>query len=125
MCCTISGGAVSSGLGIYDTMQYIQPPVATWCVGQCCSMGSLLLASGATGMRYSLPNSKIMLHQPSGGFKVSILFSKFDNNWIYVQYLVLYLRKHILLFLIHALHNGLPRNSFVFRHLFNGSKAHR
>ena len=69
----IPGGAVSSGLGIYDTMQYIQPPVATWCVGQCCSMGSLLLASGANGMRYSLPNAKIMLHQPSGGFQVSNL----------------------------------------------------
>ena len=69
----ITGGAVSSGLGIYDTMQYIQPPVATWCVGQCCSMGSLLLASGANGMRYSLPNSKIMIHQPSGGFRVSFV----------------------------------------------------
>lgn len=62
------GGVVSAGLGIYDTMQYIEPPVATWCVGQCCSMASLLLASGETGMRHSLPNSKIMMHQPSGGF---------------------------------------------------------
>ena len=69
--CNVSGGVVSAGLGIYDTMQYIEPPVATWCVGQCCSMASLLLASGETGMRHSLPNSKIMMHQPSGGFQVS------------------------------------------------------
>merc|ERR1712002_514991 len=61
------GGSVTSGLGIYDTMQYVQPPVATWCVGQACSMGSLLLAAGAPGMRYSLPNARIMVHQPSGG----------------------------------------------------------
>lgn len=67
----LSGGVISSGLGIYDTMQYIQPPVSTWCVGQCCSMASLLLAAGSPGMRYSLPNSKIMMHQPSGGFQVS------------------------------------------------------
>jgi len=60
------GGVVTSGLGIYDTMQYIRCPVATWCVGQACSMGSLLLAAGAPGMRYSLPNSRIMVHQPSG-----------------------------------------------------------
>jgi len=61
------GGSVTAGLGIYDTMQYVQPPIATWCVGQACSMASLLLASGAEGMRYSLPNSRIMIHQPSGG----------------------------------------------------------
>ena len=72
----LSGGSVSSGLGIYDTMQYIQPPVSTWCVGQCCSMASLLLAAGTKGMRYSLPNAKIMVHQPSGGFSVSIHYSK-------------------------------------------------
>jgi len=63
------GGSVTSGLGIYDTMQYVQPPVATWCVGQACSMGSLLLAAGAPGMRHSLPNSSIMIHQPLGGFR--------------------------------------------------------
>lgn len=61
------GGSVTAGLGIYDTMQYVLPPVATWCVGQACSMASLLLAAGAHGMRHSLPNARIMIHQPSGG----------------------------------------------------------
>lgn len=61
------GGIVTSGLAMYDTMQYIKPPVATVCIGQACSMGSLLLAAGAPGKRYSLPNSRIMVHQPSGG----------------------------------------------------------
>ena len=61
------GGSVTAGLGIYDTMQYVLPPVATWCVGQACSMASLLLAAGAKGMRHSLPNARIMTHQPSGG----------------------------------------------------------
>jgi len=61
------GGSVTAGLAIYDTMQYILPPVATWCVGQAASMGSLLLAAGTQGMRYSLPNSRVMIHQPSGG----------------------------------------------------------
>lgn len=60
------GGVVTAGLGIYDTMQYILPPVATWCVGQAASMASLLLAAGAPGMRHSLPHSRIMLHQPLG-----------------------------------------------------------
>ncbi|XP_041475269.1 ATP-dependent Clp protease proteolytic subunit, mitochondrial-like [Lytechinus variegatus] len=60
------GGSVTAGLGIYDTMQYVLPPIATWCVGQACSMGSLLLTAGAPGMRHSLPNSRIMVHQPSG-----------------------------------------------------------
>ena len=64
------GGSVTAGLGIYDTMQYIRPPVATWCVGQACSMGSFLLASGTDGMRHSLPNSRIMIHQPLGGAQV-------------------------------------------------------
>jgi ATP-dependent Clp protease protease subunit len=63
------GGVVTSGLSIYDTMQYIRPPVSTLCVGQAASMGSLLLTAGAKGMRYSLPNSRIMVHQPSGGFQ--------------------------------------------------------
>lgn len=58
---------VTAGLGIYDTMQYVLPPVATWCVGQACSMASLLLAAGAPGMRHALPNARIMIHQPSGG----------------------------------------------------------
>lgn len=61
------GGVVTSGLAMYDTMQYIKPDVATLCIGQACSMGSLLLAAGAAGKRYSLPNSRIMVHQPSGG----------------------------------------------------------
>lgn len=61
-----SGGVVTAGLGIYDTMQYILPPVATWCVGQACSMASFLLCAGEPGMRHSLPNSRIMIHQPSG-----------------------------------------------------------
>ncbi|HEX6980497.1 MAG TPA: ATP-dependent Clp endopeptidase proteolytic subunit ClpP [Alphaproteobacteria bacterium] len=61
------GGVVTSGLAIYDTMQYIRPDVATVCIGQAASMGSLLLAAGAKGKRFSLPNSRIMIHQPSGG----------------------------------------------------------
>lgn len=63
------GGVVTSGLSIYDTMQYIQPNVATVCVGQAASAASLLLASGTEGMRYALPNSRVMIHQPSGGFQ--------------------------------------------------------
>jgi ATP-dependent Clp protease protease subunit len=61
------GGVVSSGLAIYDTMQYIRPRVSTLCIGQAASMGSLLLAGGDTGKRFALPNSRIMIHQPSGG----------------------------------------------------------
>ena len=61
------GGVVSSGLAIYDTMQYIRPKVSTLCIGQAASMGSLLLAAGEPGMRYALPNARIMVHQPSGG----------------------------------------------------------
>jgi len=61
------GGVVTSGLAIYDTMQYIKSPVSTVCIGQACSMGSLLLTAGEAGKRYSLPNSRIMIHQPSGG----------------------------------------------------------
>ncbi len=61
------GGVVSSGLAMYDTMQYIRCPVATLCIGQACSMGSLLLCAGEKGKRFSLPNSRVMIHQPSGG----------------------------------------------------------
>ena len=61
------GGLVTSGIAIYDTMQYIRPDVATVCIGQAASMGSLLLTAGTKGKRYSLPNARIMLHQPSGG----------------------------------------------------------
>ena len=63
------GGLVTAGLGIYDTMQYIRPEVTTLCIGQAASMGSFLLASGAKGKRFSLPNSRIMVHQPSAGFQ--------------------------------------------------------
>ena len=63
------GGLVTSGLAIYDTMQYVRPAVATLCIGQAASMGSLLLAAGAEGQRFALPNARIMLHQPSGGFQ--------------------------------------------------------
>ncbi|KAB7739269.1 MULTISPECIES: ATP-dependent Clp protease proteolytic subunit [Parvibaculum] len=63
------GGIVTSGLAIYDTIQHIRPPVATVCLGQAASMGSLILAAGAKDMRYALPHSRIMVHQPSGGFQ--------------------------------------------------------
>ncbi len=63
------GGVVTSGLAIYDTMQFLQPDVSTICVGQAASMGSLLLAAGAAGKRYCLPNSRVMIHQPLGGFQ--------------------------------------------------------
>ncbi|NBR95423.1 MAG: ATP-dependent Clp endopeptidase proteolytic subunit ClpP [Proteobacteria bacterium] len=63
------GGVVTSGLAMYDTMQFIRPDVNTLCIGQACSMGSLLLSAGASGKRFSLPNSRIMIHQPSGGFQ--------------------------------------------------------
>lgn len=90
------GGNVTAGLGIYDTMQYITPPVATWCVGQACSMASLLLAAGAPGMRHALPNSRIMIHQPSGGVRgqatdiqiqaEEILKLKAQINTLYVRH---------------------------------------
>ncbi len=63
------GGLVTSGLGIYDTMQYVKPDISTLCIGQAASMGSFLLAAGAKGKRFSLPNSRIMVHQPSAGFQ--------------------------------------------------------
>ena len=61
------GGVVTAGLAIYDTMQYIKCDVATYCIGQACSMGAVLLAAGAKGKRYALPNARVMIHQPSGG----------------------------------------------------------
>lgn len=63
------GGSVSAGLGVYDTMQFIKPDISTMCVGQAASMGSLLLAAGARGKRFCLPHSRIMIHQPLGGFQ--------------------------------------------------------
>ena len=62
------GGVVTAGMAIYDTMQFIRPPVSTLCIGQAASMGSLLLAAGEKGMRYCLPHTRVMVHQPSGGF---------------------------------------------------------
>ncbi|TIX98933.1 MAG: ATP-dependent Clp protease proteolytic subunit, partial [Mesorhizobium sp.] len=63
------GGLVTSGMAIYDTMQFIKPAVATLCIGQAASMGSLLLTAGEKGMRFATPNARIMVHQPSGGFQ--------------------------------------------------------
>ena len=90
------GGVVSSGLSIYDTMQYVRPKIATMCVGQAASMGSLLLAAGEADMRFCLPNSRVMVHQPSGGFQgqasdialhaQEILDLKKRLNMIYVKH---------------------------------------
>ena len=90
------GGVVTSGLAIHDTMRFIKPDVATICIGQACSMASLLLASGAKGKRYALPNARIMIHQPSGGFNgqatdieihaKEILNMKRKLNDLYVKY---------------------------------------
>ena len=63
------GGSVSAGLSIYDTMQFIKPDVSTLCLGQACSMGAFLLTAGAKGKRFALPNSRVMIHQPMGGFQ--------------------------------------------------------
>lgn len=63
------GGSVTAGLGIYDTMQYVKPPISTICLGQAASMGAFLLAAGAKGKRYALPNARVMIHQPMGGFQ--------------------------------------------------------
>ncbi|MDH4230471.1 MAG: ATP-dependent Clp endopeptidase proteolytic subunit ClpP [Nitrospirota bacterium] len=63
------GGIVTAGLAIYDTMQYVKPNIATYCIGQAASMGALLLSAGTTGKRYALPNARVMLHQPMGGFQ--------------------------------------------------------
>jgi len=90
------GGVVSSGLAIYDTIQYVRPDVSTVCFGQAASMGSLLLAAGAKGKRFALPNARIMIHQPSGGAQGQatdieiqareILFLRSRLNQIYVQH---------------------------------------
>jgi ATP-dependent Clp protease protease subunit len=90
------GGIVTSGLAMYDTMEYIRPDISTVCIGQAASMGSLLLTAGASGKRYSLPNSKIMIHQPSGGFQgqatdieihaKEILSTRARLNEIYVKH---------------------------------------
>ena len=90
------GGVVTSGLSIYDTMRYIRPKISTLCIGQAASMGSLLLTAGDKGQRFTLPNSRIMLHQPSGGFQgqasdialhaKEILLLKERLNLIYVEH---------------------------------------
>ena len=90
------GGLVTAGLGVYDTMQYIKPDVSTFCIGQASSMGSFLLAAGAKSKRFSLPNSRIMVHQPSAGFQgqatdieihaKEILFLKKRLNEIYANH---------------------------------------
>jgi ATP-dependent Clp protease protease subunit len=90
------GGAVTAGMAIYDTMQYIKPKISTVCMGQACSMGSMLLAAGKSGMRYALPNSRIMIHQPSGGYRgqatdieihaKEILRIKHNMNLLYVKH---------------------------------------
>jgi ATP-dependent Clp protease protease subunit len=108
------GGVVTSGLSIYDTMQYIRPNVSTLCIGQAASMGSLLLAAGESGMRFSLPNSRIMVHQPSGGFQgqasdialqaKEILELKKRLNLIYVKHCAQELEK---------VENALDRDNFM------------
>ena len=108
------GGVVTSGLSIYDTMQYINPKISTLCVGQAASMGSLLLSAGEPGMRYSLPNSRIMVHQPSGGFQgqasdialqaKEILELKKRLNLIYVKHCKQKLEK---------VENALDRDNFM------------
>ena len=90
------GGVVSSGLAMYDTMEYIRSDVSTVCIGQAASMGSLLLTAGAAGKRYALPNAKVMIHQPSGGFQgqatdieihaTEILRTRARLNQIYVKH---------------------------------------
>src|SRR6478736_2091502 len=90
------GGVVTSGLAIYDTIQFIKPAVSTLCIGQAASMGSLLLCAGEAGMRYALPNARVMIHQPSGGFRgqatdieihaKEILALKARLNQIYVKH---------------------------------------
>merc|ERR1719167_182559 len=108
------GGSVTAGLAIYDTMQYVLPPISTWCVGQACSMGSLLLAAGTQGMRHSLPNSRIMVHQPSGGAQgqatdILIQAEEITNlkkqlNMIYVKHTGQDLE---------TIHNSLERDKFM------------
>lgn len=72
-CDGVTGGVVTAGLAIYDTMQHITSPVATWCIGQACSMGAVLLAAGEHGMRHALPHCRVMIHQPSGRAGVRLL----------------------------------------------------
>jgi ATP-dependent Clp protease protease subunit len=94
------GGAVTAGLAIYDTMQFIKPDVSTMCIGQACSMGSLLLTAGAKGKRFSLANSRVMIHQPSGGAQGQATDIEIQAREI------LYIRKR--LNLLYVKHTGQP-----------------
>ena len=76
------GGLVTAGLGIYDTMQYVKPDISTLCIGQAASMGSFLLSAGTKGKRFSLPNSRIMVHQPSGGYQGQVTDIEIQTNEI-------------------------------------------
>ena len=108
------GGMVTSGLAMYDTMEYIRPDISTVCIGQAASMGSLLLTAGAKGKRYSLPNSKVMIHQPSGGFQgqatdieihaKEILSTRARLNEIYVKHTQQKLNK---------IENAMDRDNFM------------
>ena len=87
------GGLVTAGLGIYDTMQYVKPDISTLCIGQAASMGSFLLAAGTKGKRFSLPNSRVMVHQPSAGFQGQVTDIEIHANE------VLSLKKRLLILL--------------------------
>jgi ATP-dependent Clp protease protease subunit len=104
------GGVVTAGLAIYDTMQFIRPAVSTLCVGQAASMGSLLLAAGARDMRFALPNARIMVHQPSGGFQ-----GQASDIMIHAQE-ILNLRKRLNEIYVHhtgqSIKNALERDMF-------------
>jgi ATP-dependent Clp protease protease subunit len=108
------GGVVTSGLSIYDTMQFIRPPVATLCLGQAASMGSLLLAGGEAGMRGSLPNASIMVHQPSGGYQ-----GQATDIMIHAQFTEKLKRRLNEIYVTHtkqdydAIHTALERDRFL------------
>jgi ATP-dependent Clp protease protease subunit len=108
------GGVVTSGLAIYDTMQFIRPPVATLCTGQAASMGSLLLTAGAPGLRGSLPNASIMVHQPSGGYQ-----GQATDIMIHAQFTEKLKRRLNEIYVKHtgkdydAVHNALERDRFL------------
>ena len=108
------GGVVTSGMAVYDTMQFIRPPVATLCMGQAASMGSLLLAGGESGMRGSLPNSSIMVHQPSGGYQ-----GQATDIMIHAQFTEKLKRRLNEIYVKHtkqdydAIHNALERDRFL------------
>ena len=120
------GGVVTSGMAIYDTMQFIRPPVSTLCIGQAASMGSLLLAAGDKDLRFALPNARIMVHQPSGGFQgqatdimlhaQEILNLKKRLNEIYVKHTGQPLKK---------IEDALERDTFLTAEMAQGLRHHR